>query len=240
MKMNESQQAEKIAANWAAVQSEVEAAANSAGRSNDTIKVVGVSKYVSCKQTRMLVEAGCNLLGESRPQVLWSKAEADSFLETVQWHLIGHLQRNKIRRLLRHPVVIESIDSVRVLDAVAEESTQLGLTTTVLLEVNISGDQKKTGFTTDELPRVMEQLPDKGVNIVGLMAMAGWGTDPLEARRQFEETRLLRDQLQQDSGHPLPELSMGMSGDFPAAIAEGATIVRIGSRLFEGIERESP
>jgi uncharacterized pyridoxal phosphate-containing UPF0001 family protein len=85
------------------------------------------------------------------------------------------------------------------------------------------------------MPQLMQNLPVNGIAVLGLMAMAGWGTDPDEARAQFEKTRLLRDRLRAESGLELKELSMGMSGDFPAAIAEGATIVRIGSRLFEGI-----
>lgn len=235
MQMSEQTPAERIAANWDAVQQLVADAQTAAGRAAGSTKIVGVSKYVDLPETNMLVQAGCRLLGESRPQALWSKAESDLIPSDVQWHLIGHLQRNKIRRLLRHSVVIESIDSQRALNAVAEISAEQQLTTKVLLEVNISGDQKKTGFATEEMPRLMQELPTEGIQVLGLMAMAGWGTEPNEARKQFEQTRLLRDQLRDESGLPLDELSMGMSGDFPAAIAEGATIVRIGSRLFEGI-----
>ncbi|MEM8667864.1 MAG: YggS family pyridoxal phosphate-dependent enzyme [Planctomycetota bacterium] len=232
--MSESEHDTRIAENWAAVQEGVEQALKASGRTNDDLKIVGVSKYVELPETKMLVNAGCHTLGESRPQVLWSKRESGEIPSEVQWHLIGHLQRNKIRRLLRQAVIIESIDSARVLQAVAEESVELERTTDVLLEVNISGDEKKTGFQPNELARLLEDRPNSGVNVVGLMAMAGWGTEPDEARRQFERTRELRDRLQCDSGLSLPELSMGMSSDFPSAIAEGATIVRIGSRLFEG------
>jgi uncharacterized pyridoxal phosphate-containing UPF0001 family protein len=107
----------------------------------------------------------------------------------------------------------------------------------VLLEVNISGDQEKTGLDPDELLAVLQRLPPVGVNVEGLMAMAGWGTEAAEARRQFAQTRQLRDELVRQSGIALPHLSMGMSGDFAEAIAEGATMVRIGSRLFRGLPK---
>ena len=181
------------------------------------------------------VEAGCTNLGESRPQSLWQKAESLSLDPAVRWHLIGHLQRNKVRRTTRHQPIIHSIDSERLLAAVAEEATAQNRVLSVLLEVNISGDEAKTGIAASELAGILERSSLPGVRVVGLMAMAGWGTDSNDARRQFEQTRELRDRLQQTTGHALPELSMGMSGDFREAIAAGATMVRIGSRLFEGV-----
>lgn len=233
--MSKQDTAIRISENWQSVKQQVAEAEVASQRSAGSTKIVGVSKYVDTETTAMLVQAGCRMLGESRPQQLWSKAESGLIDSDVQWHLIGHLQRNKVRRLLRHQVIIESIDSERVLAAVAEESASHGHTTRVLLEVNISGDEAKTGFDAESLPSVLEQLPSEGIEVLGLMAMAGWGTDADVARRQFEQTRLLRDQLREQSGLALDELSMGMSGDFPQAIAEGATMVRIGSRLFEGV-----
>lgn len=150
--------------------------------------------------------------------------------------MIGHLQRNKIRRTLRCDPVVHSVDSQRVLEAIADEAVLRDYQADVLLEVNISGDQAKTGFAPEGLGRVLANLPSSGVRVLGLMAMAGWGTDPDDARRQFAKTRQLRDELASVTGCELPELSMGMSGDFVAAIAEGATMVRIGSRLFEGVD----
>ncbi len=233
--MNDSDTANRIADNWRTVCRQVLEAEAAAGRVPSSTKIVGVSKYVDVTQTRMLVEAGCRILGESRPQSLWTKAESGQIPDDVQWHLIGHLQRNKVRRLLKHPVLIESIDSRRVLEAVAEESMLQRQITRVMLEVNISGDQNKTGLSPEEIPSILQTLPTEGVEVLGLMAMAGWGTDPKEARKQFALARRLRDELREKFGLPLPELSMGMSGDFPEAIAEGATMVRIGSRLFEGV-----
>ncbi len=232
--MTDSATADRIRENWHCVQDDVQQAARAHSRPADAVQIVGVSKYVDTATTAMLIDAGCHCLGESRPQVLWQKAE-QLMDQEVAWHLIGHLQRNKVRRLLKCGPCIESVDSQRLLQAIADESLAQGRVTRVLLEVNISGDEAKTGLLPAELPGLLESLPSQGVQLDGLMAMAGWGTAPAEARKQFAETRLLRDRLTDQTGVPLPHLSMGMSGDFREAIAEGATIVRIGSRLFEGV-----
>jgi len=229
----------RLKQNWECVQNDVQAAARQSGRDPSSVKIIGVSKYVASETTRALIQAGCHDLGESRPQVLWQKAEALSLDHDVRWHLIGHLQRNKIRRVLRESPIIHSVDSQRLLAALAAESVAQNQQTSVLLEVNISGDDAKTGFAVDDMAGVIDELPSEGVRVEGLMAMAGWGTDPEDARRQFAMLRELRDKLVQNSELPLNELSMGMSGDFREAIAEGATMVRIGSHLFEGVSERS-
>ena len=228
----------RIADNFSRVNDEVAAACDAAGRDRASVTVVGVSKYVDATTTAMLVAAGCKDLGENRPQVLWKKHESGLIDDAVQWHLIGHLQRNKAARLLRRDVVIHSVDSVRVFDAIAEASLACDRETKVLLELNVSGEEAKTGMESTEMEQILSAQADSqsatsGIKVIGLMAMAGWGTDADEARRQFAAVRDFRDQVQQRLGVSLPELSMGMSGDFEAAIAEGATLVRIGSRLFE-------
>lgn len=232
--MNDARVRDSIQRNWQSIRDEVHEAARQCDRDPESIRLIGVTKYVDTETTRLLAEAGCTELGESRPQVLWEKAASLS-IAGLQWHLIGHLQRNKVRRTLRHHPVIHSIDSQRLLEAVAEEARSQDQQVSILLEVNISGDAAKTGLSPTELARLMESFPRTGVRTLGLMAMAGWGTDAADARRQFDAVRELRDELQQKSGHPLPELSMGMSGDFQEAIAAGSTMVRIGSRLFEGV-----
>ena len=219
--------------NWRQVVADVAECARQAGRSQDAVRVIGVTKYVDAETTAVLIEAGCKHIGENRPQVLWEKAEQIDAAQDVTWHLIGHVQRNKVRRVLRQNIFIQSIDSSRILFAVAEEAVLQQKTVPVLLEANISGDDSKTGFSPDELRRVADELPSRGVNVVGLMSMAGLGTDASSAQQQFAATRALRDELSTRCGLSLPELSMGMSGDYPQAIAEGATMVRIGSRLFE-------
>ncbi|KAA1258353.1 Pyridoxal phosphate homeostasis protein [Rubripirellula obstinata] len=231
------QHRDRIAANWAAVVNDVANAATAAGRSPGDVKIIGVTKYVDAETTAALVDAGCYDLGENRPQVLWEKAESEWIDDSVRWHIIGHLQRNKVRRTLRHSPIIHSIDSSRLLDAIATESVAQNKTTDAMLEVNISGDDAKTGMNVDELKSLLEKFGPSagGVRVIGLMAMAGWGTEVDQARDQFAKVRALSDQLKDQTEHPLTELSMGMSGDFQAAIAEGSTMVRIGSRLFEGV-----
>lgn len=250
---------DRIAANWQAVVADVAAAAASAGRSASEITIVGVTKYVDAETTAALVDAGCKDLGENRPQVLWDKADSGCIDASVQWHVIGHLQRNKVRRTLRYrrqiestdggppmsrPPVVHSVDSDRLLRSIASESIAAGVMTEVLLEVNISGDASKTGMDRERLTQILVDLTDAadggfaneqgGVRVIGLMAMAGWGTADQEARRQFAEVRELRDAIA-SANNPLSELSMGMSGDFAEAIAEGSTMVRVGSRIFQGV-----
>ena len=212
-------------------------AARRAGRAPESVRLVAVTKYVDAEMTRAVIRAGCALLGESRPQHLVPKAETLAE-ESVAWHMIGQLQRNKVRKVLPVISMLESIDSFRLLDAVNRISEELGQTTTGLLEVNISGDAAKHGFLPDEMDRVVEQLAEfPHVKIRGLMGMAALvgGTDVAESN--FAQLRQLRDRLQADWGDrvTLPELSMGMSRDFEEAILEGATLVRVGSALFDGV-----
>jgi pyridoxal phosphate enzyme (YggS family) len=235
---------DKIAENYRRISSQIAEAATRCGRSPADITIVGVSKYVDAAATGALLDAGCRDLGESRPQSLWDKAAALSGRD-CRWHMIGHLQRNKVRRLLPLVTLIHSIDSTRLAGAVADAATEQGITVEGLIEVNISGDEAKHGFTLDQLEPAIEQLAEmKGLRITGLMAMAGLDSTPDAARRQFALLRTTRDRIRH-TGLPstvrLDHLSMGMSGDFPQAIEEGASIVRIGSSLFEGIDpRQTP
>lgn len=233
--MIEKHKQQRLEDNWQHVQQQVSEATAASSRERDSVRIVGVSKYVDEHLTRALTAAGCRDLGESRPQLMWQKAEAMADIEPLEWHMIGHLQRNKVRRSLRCKPFVHSIDSERLLQAIAEEAVLQGIVINVLLEVNISGDAAKTGLLPDAIEAVIESGPKAGVEVQGLMAMAGWGSDPDAASEQFQKTRELRDQLESRTGHPLPELSMGMSGDYPEAIRAGATMVRVGSVLFEGV-----
>lgn len=227
----------RLAERWHRVVEEVAEAAVSAGRSPAAVRIVGVTKYVGAAVTRELVHCGCLDLGEARPQQLVDKAEALSDLTSVRWHLIGSLQRNKARRVARVAQTIHSIDSLELLgylDRVAGEEQRK---VEGLLEVNVSGDDSKHGFTPDSLLSAADALGGLvNVRVIGLMGMSGLEADASEARRQFALLRSLGQRLEQATGSPLPELSMGMSGDYREAIAEGATMVRIGSSLFEGLE----
>lgn len=235
----------RIGDNLAHVRARIAEAARRSGRAPDDITLVAVTKYASLDAVRELLAAGCRDLGESRPQQLWERAATlavdfpPSGPDPLRWHLIGHLQRNKVRRTAPHVALLHSADSQRLVEACGAEATALGLTLPVLLETNISGDAAKHGFRPDELPALIESLAMiAGVQIRGLMAMSGLDSDAPETRRQFAAVRQLRDDLQtRCPPHVrLDELSLGMSGDYEIAIEEGATLVRVGSALFEGLE----
>ncbi|TWU08548.1 YggS family pyridoxal phosphate-dependent enzyme [Stieleria varia] len=239
--MNNISQREQISQNWIEVRQSVHDAAKAVGRDPATVEIIGVTKYVDAETTAILADAGCHSLGENRPQMLWQKAETLNERKEIRWHLIGHLQRNKIRRLIPHVTMIHSIDSERLMTAIQTETADQVRSIDVLLEVNVSGEANKTGMQPAELRRLLRAYCENAtqqpacVSIQGLMAMAGWETDSQQARRQFALARQLRDELADEFSLNLPHLSMGMSGDYAAAIAEGATMVRIGSALFAGI-----
>jgi PLP dependent protein len=232
-------QAEKvIAENLGRIQSQIVEAAHRASREAAEIRLLAVTKYVDIEMTREVIRAGCRYLGESRPQHFVPKAEAISN-ENVCWHMIGQLQRNKIRRVLPYVGMLESVDSARLLEAIDRIAAEEKLDPVpVLLEINISGDATKGGFTPDNVSATLQQVPSfKNVQVKGLMGMASFGGGVERARKDFERLRQLRDKLQLEIGDTvsLNELSMGMSRDFSEAILEGSTIVRVGSALFEGL-----
>lgn len=226
-----------IADNYRRVQERVAAAALAAGRGADEVKIVAVSKYVGVSETAALLAAGAKLLGESRPQQLWEKSAAPELLG-AQWHLIGHLQRNKVDKTIGCCELIHSVDSPRLLKAINKAASQRDTKSRVLLEVNTSGDTEKHGLTADETRDLVGSLADyPHVEVQGLMTMAAREGGVEVARGNFAILRgLLERLLAEFQNIELPELSMGMTGDFAEAIAEGATLVRIGSALFEGLD----
>lgn len=224
----------KLSGNLRRVQDMIAEACHRAGRRPDSVTLVAVTKYVDTETAKLLASAGCRELGESRPQELVRKAQALSDL-AIRWNLVGHLQRNKIKQVIPYCALVHSVDSVRLLEAVDACCVKLGLVCDVLIEVNISGESVKTGAQPSETPALFERAAElASVRVRGLMGMAALDVSHAEIQRQFASLRQLRDELvERWPHHPLPELSMGMSGDFPQAIAEGATLVRIGSLLFE-------
>ena len=275
----------KIRENVAQVRERIAVAAQRSGRSAEDVTLVAVSKYAGCTDGIIpaMVQAGCTILGENRPQIFLDKInyflirKEVTLSAPVQWHMIGSLQRNKIRKILPFVSLIHSVDSLKLLsdiDRIAEEenvrqqtnSNTVGQTIeaktnslfarditesedsedpllrfpvppqiSVLLEVNISGDGNKHGFTPENLPELFPQLFQfKRVRICGLMGMGALEGTPDEIRREFVNLRKLRDLCVERFNPPdsFKDLSMGMSGDFEIAIEEGATIIRIGSILY--------
>jgi PLP dependent protein len=237
-----------VAENLRRVRQRIARAAETAGRNADEITLVGVTKYVDSNAALELAAAGCTDLGESRPQELWKKSDALSAeragwislpAPVIRWHLVGHLQRNKVRRTLPLVSLIHSVDSERLIAELNQASIDghsIIPRVDILLEVNTSGESAKHGLAHDEVERLLEAMPKyPRVYILGLMTMAALNGGSEVAARNFASLRDLRDRLKPNvsSNCVLNELSMGMSADFEVAIREGATIVRIGSLLWE-------
>jgi pyridoxal phosphate enzyme (YggS family) len=225
---------EQIERNLIDVRRRIELAAQAAGRQPDRIRLVGVTKYVESAAARCLVNAGCRDLGESRPQTLWDKAAALSDLN-VTWHLVGPLQRNKIRRTLPLVTLIHSVNSLRLAETIDRVAGEMKRSIDVLIEVNVSNEAAKQGFGAEGIePALQAMALLRWIRVKGLMGMSGLQSEPDERRREFAALRRLAERLKGvvPPQIEMSELSMGMSDDFEAAIAEGATIVRLGSVLF--------
>ena len=229
---------ERIRDNLASVKARIEAACARGNRPTQSVQLVAVTKYAEMSWVRNLIELGQLDLGENRPQQLAERSHKID--RPVEWHLIGSLQRNKVRSTL--PIVrwIHSIDSVRLLEAISRIAGELGKCPSVLLEVNVSGEESKHGFRCEELSAAWNDLITMpNVNVAGLMTMAPLSDDAETSRPVFRKLRELRDELRSRSPREIADrfqhLSMGMTGDFETAIEEGATFVRIGSALWEGL-----
>jgi len=228
---------ERLRENVERIRQQVDEAANTAGRQASDICVIGVTKYVDLETTAALIELGWQDLGESRPQQLWTKADALSE-HSIRWHMIGHLQRNKAKRTLPLLSWLHSGDSMRLLESIEKELSP-EQKVSVLIEVNISGDANKHGFQPQEVEPALPHLAKlRHIEIKGLMGMASREGGRSQAQADFASLRQLRDSLRKNCPEPisLDELSMGMSQDFDLAIREGATMIRVGSSLFEGID----
>ena len=219
-----------------AIRTRVQAACGRVGRSPESVTLIGVTKTVGHEVAQALVDLGVADLGENRPQELWRKSD---LVSGARWHVIGHLQRNKVERTVGLSSLIHSVDSERLLEAIETEAKRIGKQTAVLLEVNCSGEEAKNGFTPEAVLAFTSNLkPLHFVRIEGLMTMAALAEDPEAARPAFRRLAGLQKELRQVLGdqHPLNQLSMGMSGDFEVAIEEGATHIRLGTVLVGGLE----
>ncbi len=197
--------------------------------------LVAVTKRCPPELIRPLVELGARDLGENYPQELWKKVEALAD-RPVHWHLIGHLQGNKARKTLPMVRMIHAVDSLKLLQTLAAMADERAEPPALCLQVNTSGESAKHGWSLSSIVEESDAIAGcRRLPIVGLMTMAALGTTAETARPSFVRLRELRDDLRARTGLPLEHLSMGMSNDFETAIEEGATLVRVGSALFEGV-----
>jgi pyridoxal phosphate enzyme (YggS family) len=193
---------------------------------------VAVSKTISAVVVRQAVLAGVTDLGENRVQEAQEKVPALSDL-AVRWHLIGHLQSNKVNKALHLFDVVQSVDSVELATLLSRRAATRPEPLDVLYEVNVGGEASKTGFTPEQLAAAAPTLAAlPGLRSLGLMTVAPAVTDPQDVRPIFRQLRQLRDQLAGAFAAPFQELSMGMSHDFAVAVEEGATLVRVGTAIF--------
>lgn len=246
----------RLRENVARVRAEIAAACERSGRDPRHVHLVGVTKYVSVAVLRELVAAGVTDIGESRVQQLVARAEevsagcgdwpADAPATAdlrPRWHLIGHLQRNKVKALLPHARIIHSLDSDRLAQALQQQAAALNVFVDVFIEVNVSGEETKDGLDPEAVPALVEQV--RGLDrlrLRGLMTMAPYAPDPEHSRPYFARLRERLDRLRQRgiADEACHHLSMGMSQDYVVAVEEGATFLRVGSALFDELPTSDP
>jgi PLP dependent protein len=220
-----------IAENLERVRAVISQAEKASGRASGTVELVAVSKTHPPEVIQQAVAAGQFVFGESRVQE--AKAKIPELPSKVRWHMIGHLQRNKVRIALGLFEMIHGVDSVELLGEIQSSAGQFGVFPKVLLQVNVAGESSKFGFSPGGLLSQLEAiLKVNRVEILGLMTIPPLAPDPEASRKYFVRLRELRDRVEKEYQIPLPHLSMGMSGDYRVAVEEGATLVRVGTAIF--------
>ena len=219
--------------NYQRLVDEVKTIAQKCQRNPDEIKIVAVSKQQPLDAILNVYRSGCLDFAENRvDEALVKILEAP---KEIRWHFIGTLQKNKVSKVIGHYQLIHSVDSIELAKKISMSSEALNLKTNILLQVNTSGELSKHGFSIDScLANIEELLGLNGIKIQGLMTMAPFVEDEKIIRSCFSKLRELRDEINQkvDQSQKLVHLSMGMTNDYPLAIAEGATLLRIGSKIF--------
>lgn len=204
----------------------------SAGRSEDSVSIIAVTKYVDSDIARQLVDTGVSHIAENRVDKFLDKYKALKDCQ-LTWHLIGSLQRRKVKDVINYVDYFHALDSVSLAKEIQKRAEH---PINCFLQVNVSGEESKHGFAPEEVSHVLDQLADYDqIRLIGLMTMAPFEADQSTIAEIFKETNQLRQRLQAENRKNMPftELSMGMSNDFPIAIQEGATFVRIGTSFFK-------
>lgn len=216
------------------IKERIRQAAKSCNRNPDSIRLVAVSKTVPAETVKEAIEAGATILGENYVQDAREKFDALVHYP-VSWHFIGHLQSNKAKYAVRLFDLIHSVDSLKLARALNKEAKKVDKIQPILVQVNISGEDTKSGIAAEDAPGLISEISHlKNLSIEGLMTMPPYFYQPEKVRPYFAALRELRDQMKKQSlpNVSLEELSMGMTGDFEVAIEEGATLVRIGTAIF--------
>jgi len=221
----------RLVENFQALKSRINDVCRQVGRDPDEVSLVVASKYATPEQLKALIPYGLNDIGENRAADLIIKKNAVD--ENIRWHFIGHLQKNKTKKVVGNAWLIHSLDSVELAAEVDRRAGEMGKVQDALLQVNISKEESKFGFGEGE---VMEALPQvaglKNVNITGLMTIAPFIKDYEIIRQIFKRLRAIKEELNIMGFSNIKHLSMGMSNDYEIAIEEGATMIRIGSAIF--------
>jgi len=217
-------------------------AAIKAGRSPEDIKLIAVTKNVAIERIKQAADAGLRIFGENRVQEAREKIEAARYKmhdTDIQWHLIGHLQKNKARLAVELFDFIHSVDSTELAEALNKHAEKMGKTQEIIIQVKLSHEESKSGISKDNLMGLVEDISImKNLRLNGLMTIPPFFDDPEMSRPYFRDLRELRGETQA-KGFNLPALSMGMTNDFEVAIEEGATMVRIGTAIFGGRRKEA-
>jgi len=206
-----------------------------AGRRPEEVRLVAVTKTVGVEEIKQALDVGLRMFGENRVQEAKEKIsnlKSEISNAKIEWHMIGHLQSNKVRPAVQLFDLVHSVDSAGLAEEINKEAARIGKVQRVLIEVKLSEEATKSGISEPELSALIEKVAKLGnLKLEGLMTMPPFFDEPERARPYFKRLRELRDALA-EKGFSLPELSMGMSGDFDVAIEEGATLVRVGTAIF--------
>ena len=218
-----------LQANLEAVRQAITSSADSASRDPSAVTLVAVTKTVAVERIREAITLGLRIFGENRVQEALPKMD-EIGPANIDWHLVGHLQTNKIKFVEGRFQMVQSVDSAGLVEAL---DRRLGSALDVLVEVNVAEEPQKTGALPTDLPVIARAVAAAGhLRLRGLMTIAPMVADPEQVRPIFRRLRSLRDKTSQELGMPLPVLSMGMTDDYPIAVEEGATMLRLGRALF--------
>lgn len=222
---------DQIRQNLEEIKRRLDDAARRAGRASADVRLVAVTKTVDLERLRQAMDAGQTLFGENYVQE--AKAKIATLGPGLTWHFIGHLQSNKAKAAVELFDLIHSVDRMSLAQALEQAAARADKIQNILMQVNLAGEASKSGAApahAEDLLREISKMPH--LKVLGLMTMPPWFDDPERVRPYFRALRELRDRLRGLHLADLPELSMGMTGDFEAAVSEGATLVRIGTAIF--------